>query len=118
MNRSFTVLRGFEISPRGDKTNVGTVLYTGVQGSLAETGHETFDPASSTQRTVRTFTCKMNNSADILTTDVLVDEFSGATYMIESLELEPGPGYYPQFKILTLRARSGVSFATDSAPGA
>jgi hypothetical protein len=33
--------------------------------------------------------------------------------MIESIEATPGIGYYPAPKILTLRARSGVSIATD-----
>ena len=113
LDRTITICRGFEVNDCGDRTNVGIPLHTGVQAAIAEIGHVTFDPASSTQRTIREVTCRVNGCTDVLADDNVMDEATGNWYMVESIAAEPGPGYYPAFKILTLRARSGISVATD-----
>lgn len=113
MNRELTIMRGTEDNDAGDESDVGIPLYTGVQAAIAEDSHLTFDAAASTQRTVRTITCRMNGSQDVLLTDTLFDPASGLYYLIESMASEPTIGYYPPFKILTLRMRSGVSVSSD-----
>jgi hypothetical protein len=113
MNRSITICRGFEVNDCGDLTNVGIPLHTGVQAAIAEDSHVTFDPASTTRRTVREVTCRVNGWTDVLDDDTIMDEVAGNFYAVESIVAQPGIGYYPAFKILTLREVSGVSAGTD-----
>jgi hypothetical protein len=56
-NTLITIMRGIEIDEYGDETDVGLTLYQQVPASLVETGHQTFDRASSTRRTIRSITC-------------------------------------------------------------
>jgi hypothetical protein len=112
-NRTISVIRGVETNPYGDQTNLGAPLYTGIPAALAETTQTSFDGASQRQQIVRAITCEVPHWADILTTDTITDEATGYTYMIESMEERPGPGYYPPTKILTLRMRSGVTVTSD-----
>jgi hypothetical protein len=116
MNRTLTVFRGTEVDDAGDESDVGIIFLQGVPAALAEESHETFDPASSTRRTVRTVTCIVQPWAGIDSNDTLLDEFTGYFYAIESLEARPGPGYYPPQTILTLRQVTGVSPASGPEP--
>jgi hypothetical protein len=58
---------------------------------VIESGHQTFDRASSTRRTIRTITCMLPPWADIDTDDTLMDERCDPPlyYMIESIERQP-----------------------------
>lgn len=113
MNRTFTICRGTEVNSHGDLTDVGLPIARGVPGALAEVSHETFDRSSQTRRTIRKVTAKFAAWVDVTDDDTLIDEFTGYAYVIESMQEEPGIGYYPPIKILTLDMRSGVSVASD-----
>jgi hypothetical protein len=112
-NRRVTIMRGTDANAYGDESDVGVPIYTGVPAALAETSQTAFDSASERQQIIRTVTCTVPNWADVLTTDTLRDETTGLYYMIESIEAQPGIGYYPPPKILTLRMRSGVTITSD-----
>ncbi|MGH3296094.1 MAG: hypothetical protein ACRDP7_30275 [Trebonia sp.] len=111
-NTSLSVLRGTTVNAWGDKTNVGTPLYTGIPAALVESAKQVFDRASQRMQTIRTSTCVVPDWADILDTDTLIDETSGDAYMIESVTRQPTLGPPPD-KILVLRSRSGVSVESD-----
>lgn len=112
-NRRINTFRGVATNAWGDLDDVGTPYLTGVQAALAETSSVVFDAATQRQQIVRAIECTVPAWADIVTTDTLYDPASGLYYMIESIEAQPGIGYYPAFKVLTLRVRSGVSIASD-----
>lgn len=113
MNRSLNTYRGPAVNAYGDESDVGTLYLTGVQAALAETAQTAFDPATQRPQIIRAITCIVPGWADIETTDTIQDPFTGWFYMITSMEDEPGLGYYPPRKILTLRMRSGVSIGSD-----
>lgn len=113
MNRSLTVLRGTTANAYGDLSDVGQPLYTGIQAAIAETSDVVFDAATQRQQTIRAITCIVPGWADILDTDTLFDPFTGWYYLIEGMQQEPGLGYYPPRKVLTLRMRSGVTVGSD-----
>jgi hypothetical protein len=112
-NRTITVMRGMAVNAYGDESDVGTPLYTGVQAALAETEQTVFDAATQRQQIIRAVTCTVPAWVDVLTTDTIRDEFTGFYYMVEGIRSEPGIGYYPPPKTLTLRMRSGVSIQSD-----
>jgi hypothetical protein len=107
-------MRGTEVNPYGDETNVGIPYLEHVQAALAEVSNETFDPASQIRRTIREWTCIVAAWVDVDTDDTLQDEFTGNYFMIESIMEQPGVGMYPPAKVLTLRMRSGVSVTSDA----
>lgn len=109
---TLSVLRGTEVNNWGDLTNVGTPLYTGVPAGLVESSKQVFDRATQRHQVVRTITCVVPECADILDTDTLIDESTGAAYMIESVTRQPTLGPPPD-KILVLRERTGVSVDSD-----
>lgn len=111
-NTTVSVLRGTTVNDWGDKTNVGTPLYTGIPAAIVESSKQAFDRASQRFQTIRTSTCVVPDWADIVDTDTLIDETTGNAFMIESVELQPSLGPPPD-KILTLRSRSGVSVESD-----
>ncbi|GAB2695932.1 hypothetical protein GCM10010442_11940 [Kitasatospora kifunensis] len=112
-NRTITIMRGTSANPYGDQSDVGIPMYSGVQAAIAETEQTVFDAATQRQQIIRAVTCTVPAWVDVLTTDTLQDELTGYFYMIESIESEPGIGYYPPPKTLTLRMRSGVSIGSD-----
>jgi hypothetical protein len=112
-NRTIATYRGTTANAYGDVSDVGAPYLTGVQAALAETAQTVFDAATQRQQIIRAITCIVPAWADIVTTDTLQDEFTGFFYMISSIEAQPGLGYYPAPKILTLRMRSGVSIGSD-----
>lgn len=112
-NRLMTVMRGTEVNAYGDETDVGIPIYRDVPAALAEVEEVTFDRASQTRRTIRTVTCKFQAYVDVTSDDTLMDQFTGYFYLIESMKEQPGIGYYPAPKILTLRMRSGISVESD-----
>lgn len=112
-NRPMTIMRGTSANAFGDESDVGVPIYTGVPAALAETSQTVFDAATQRQQIIRTVTCEVPAWADVLTTDTLKDEATGLYYMITSIEAQPGIGYYPAPKILTLRMRSGVNVDSD-----
>ncbi|MGA5820812.1 hypothetical protein ACPC54_23465 [Kitasatospora sp. NPDC094028] len=106
-------MRGTAISAYGDATDVGVPVYTGVPAALAETEQTAFDSASQRQQIIRSITCTVPAWADVRTTDTIRDETTGLFYMIENIQEQPGIGYYPPPKTLTLRERSGVTTGSD-----
>jgi hypothetical protein len=113
MDRTLSVLRGTSVDSFGDQSDVGTPLYTGIQAAIAEMDETVFDAATQRMSTIRQVKGIVPGWADIIASDTLQDEFTGFYYMVESLESEPGIGFYPPRKLLTLRERSGVSIASD-----
>jgi hypothetical protein len=111
--RRFDVYRGVAADEYGDLDDVGTLHLSGVPAALAETEDVVFDPATQRQQIVRSWTCTVPAWADIVVTDTIKDDFTGYFFMIESIREQPGIGYYPAPKILTLRMRSGVSISSD-----
>ncbi len=112
-NRLITIMRGTAVNEYGDETDVGTVYRQHVPAALVEKSSQTGDPASPVRRTVRTWECILPAWCDVTTDDTLMDETTGSYFMVESIEQQPGPGYYPAPLILTLRMRSGISVASD-----
>lgn len=112
-NRTITIMRGTEINAYGDLSDVGTPLYKGVQAALAETEQTVFDAATQRQQIIRAITCIVPAWVNVVTTDTLMDEATGRYFMIESMQEQPGIGYYPAPKKLTLRMRSGVGVQSD-----
>lgn len=112
---SITIIRGTEVNELGDETDVGLTLYQHVPAGLVESGHQTFDRASSTRRTIRTITCVVPSWTDVDADDTIMDERATppAYYMVESIVRQPSLIGSPANLILTLRARSGVSVTTD-----
>lgn len=112
-NRSITVMRGTAVNEFGDRTNVGTPLYTGIPAALAETKDIVYDAATQREQVIRGVTCVVPNWADVQDSDTLMDEATGSFYMVEGIEARPGIGVYPPDKILSLKMRSGVTIASD-----
>jgi hypothetical protein len=113
-NTTLTVMRGVEANAYGDLSDVGAPVYTGVPAAINESSKTVFDPATQTPRTIRTSTCVVAGWVDILTSDTLLDESTGAYYMIQDVERQPtGPTGIAPDKILTLRWRSGVTPGSD-----
>lgn len=109
MNRRITIMRGQEIGPYGEKTNVGTPYLTDVPAAIAEVSRTAFDPATQRPQIIRSIQGIVPGWAGVQTTDTLVDPVTGFAYMIEDMYSEPGIGIYPPRTILTLRLRSGVT---------
>lgn len=112
-NTTLTVCRGTRANAWGDKTNVGTPLYTGIPAAVVESSKQVFDRAAQRFQTIRTSTCMVPTWADIVDTDTLIDETTGNAYMVESIEQQPTLGPPSDGKILILRWRSGVSVDSD-----
>lgn len=112
-NTTLSVLRGTTVNQYGDKTNVGTPLYTGIPAAAVETAKQSYDRASQRFQTIRTIMCTVPTWADILDTDTLINEATGDAYMVEAIVQQPTLGPPPDFKMLTLRMRSGVSIESD-----
>jgi hypothetical protein len=86
----------------------------GVPAALVESSKQVWDPATQTPRTVRSSTCVVPGTTDVLTSDTIRDESTGNYYMIQDIELQPtGPTGITPNKILTLRWRSGVDVSSD-----
>lgn len=114
MNRRISVLRGTTVNDWGDKTNVGTPLYTNVPAAIAETAEQSFDPATERPQIIRSIKAAVPGWADIELTDTLLDPATGWYYMPEEIWDEPGIGIYPPRKLMTLRMRSGVTVDGES----
>ena len=112
-NRQMNTFRGLTANAYGDLSDVGVPYLTGVQAALGETTDTVFDAATQRQQIIRSVTCTVPNWADVIDTDTLQDSFTGYYYLIEAIEAQPGIGYYPPPKILTLRMRSGVTIGSD-----
>lgn len=112
-NRLISTYRGLAPNAYGDLSDVGEPYLTGIQAALAEVSDVVFDAATQRQQIIRGVKCIIPAYADVIDTDTLQDEFTGFFYFIESMEAQPGIGYYPPPKILMLRMRSGVSIASD-----
>ena len=112
-NRLLNTYRGVSANAYGDLTDVGTLYLSGVPAALAETSQTYFDAATQRNQIIRAVTCRVDSWVDVITTDTIEDTTTGTWYLIEGIEAEPGIGYYPPFKILSLRVRSGVSIQSD-----
>ena len=113
MNRRLSVLRGTSVDSLGDASDVGTPLYTGIPAALAEVNETVFDAATQRLSTIRDIKAVVPGWADIISSDTLQDPATGWYYIVLSIETEPGIGYYPPRKLLSLKERSGVSVASD-----
>jgi len=111
-NTTLAVFRGTAANAYGDLTDVGVPYLTVNQAAPTETAKVSFDPASQTRRTIRTIMCVVPSWADINDDDTLQDERTGDFLMVEAIQRQPTLGL-PGDIILTLRARSGVTIATD-----
>lgn len=111
--RVLNTYRGTSANAYGDESDVGTPYLTNVPAALAETSQQVFDAATQRNQIIRAITCRVDAWVDIITTDTLYEVTTGTWYMIESIEAEPGIGFYPPPKLLTLRERSGVSVTSD-----
>jgi hypothetical protein len=116
MNRRITTYRGKKVNDYGDVSDVGAVYLTNVPAAIAEVSQRAFDPATQRMQIIRAIKCAVPGWADVVLTDTLLDPFTGWFYMIEDLQQEPGIGYYPPRKLMTLRMRSGVSVEGELAP--
>jgi hypothetical protein len=112
-NRSITVMRGTAVNRFGDRSNVGTPLYTGIPAAIAEVTETVFDAATQRPQEIRSITCVVPNWADVQDSDTLQDEFTGYFYIVLGQEARPGIGVYPPDKLLSLKMRSGVTIASD-----
>jgi hypothetical protein len=112
-NRVLNTYRGTSVDEFGDVSDVGSPLYTNIPAAIAEVDEVVYDAATQRPQTVRAVKGIVPGWADIIASDTIQDSFTGWFYMVESLEAEPGIGYYPPRKLLTLRERSGVSIASD-----
>ena len=112
-NRIFASYRGPSIDAFGDVSDVGAPLYTNLPAAIAEVDETVFDFATQRPQTIRSIRCIMPGWVDVVASDTLQDTFTGFFYIVESLEAEPGIGYYPPRKLLSLRMRSGVSISSD-----
>lgn len=116
-NTRLTIMRGTEANAYGDESDVGAALYTGVPAAVVESSKTVFDPATQTPRTIRTSTAVVAGWTDIVTSDTVMDESTGAYYMVQDIQVQPtGPTGITPSKLLTLRWRSGVSTASDGSP--
>ena len=110
-----TIMRGEEADDAGDISDVGIPVYRHVPADLVEQSHQTFDPASSTRRTIRTIMCVVPSYTDVTNADTLLDERTGNYFVIESITMQPTLGPPPDL-ILTLRQVTGVSVASGPEP--
>jgi len=108
-NRTLSVYRGTTVDELGDEIDSTTPLCTGIPAALAEVSDVSYDAATQRQQIIRSIKCTVPAWADIVDTDTLQDEFTGYYYIIESVEAQPGIGYYPAEQIFTLLMRSDVS---------
>lgn len=111
--RLLNTYRGLAANAYGDLTDVGVAYLAGVPAALAETSQTYFDAATQRNQIIREITCRVDAWVDIVTTDTIEDVTTGIFYLIEGIKAEPGIGFYPPVKILTLRERSGVSTTSD-----
>ena len=116
MNRRLAVYRGDAVNPYGDVSNVGELFLDDVPAALAEVSQNSFDPATQRPSIIRAIKCIVPGWADIDLDDTIQDKSTGFFYLVESAEAEPGLGYRPPRRILTLRQRSGVSVAGERGP--
>lgn len=113
MNRRLTVYRGMVVDEFGDESDVGTALYTAIPAAIAEISETVYDAATQRPQTIRAVKCRVPGWADIQASDTIQDELTAYFYIVLSLEAEPSVGYYPPFKILDLKMRSGITIASD-----
>jgi hypothetical protein len=112
-NRLINTYRGTQANAYGDLSDVGVTYLANIPAALAETSQTYFDAATQRQQIIREILCQVDAWVDIITTDTIQDVTSGTFYLIEGIKAQPGIGYYPAPKILTLRERSGVSIGSD-----
>jgi len=109
---TLSTFRGTTADGYGDLDDTGIPYLKGIPAAITETAKAAFDAASQTRRTIRTIMCVVPSWADIDDDDTLRDERTGDFFMIESQQRQPSLGL-PGDLILTLRARSGITIATD-----
>jgi hypothetical protein len=111
-NTTVAVLRGVKYDEYGDLEDAATEVTSGIPAILAETSRTVQDPATQQPRTVRAATLKVPYWTQILDTDQVRDEFTGAVYAIEDITTPPTTlatrvGGAPDL-LLTLRRVTGT----------
>lgn len=90
-----SVLRGTSTDAFGDEYDNGTVESSGNPASIMQRDKRVFDPASSESRIVSYFSGRMDGTTDVADTDRLLDEGSGAIYVIEAVTRPSSPVHLP-----------------------
>lgn len=109
-NALLTVMRGTRVDDAGGIDDTGIPIYQHVPGALVEKSHVTFDPASQTRRTIRTWMCVLPAWADVDTDDTIMCETTTPPTFFYVRDIQRQPSIdVPADLILTLEMRSGIS---------
>lgn len=102
-NTTVTIYRGTTQNQFGDEIDSSTPLFQGLPAFLAETGKTTLDPSTSMPRTIRQVICHLPLWTGVENSDRVLDESTGDTYIIISVEKPPTLAGAPVDEILTLK---------------
>jgi hypothetical protein len=90
-NTKITVLRGETTNEYGDQVDTEEPFKRDIPASLIEQTKQLFDLASGTPRTIKLFTCRVNNNTNISLTDRIKDQSTNAIYAIDNISTPTGP---------------------------
>jgi hypothetical protein len=102
-NTQISVLRGTTYNSTGDQVDDNQVFMENVPAFLAETGHTTQDPSSPTPRTIREIVCHVPQYVGVVSTDRIMDQGTGDTYIILSVTRPPSLIGIPVPSVLALK---------------
>ena len=88
---TLTVYRGTTTDTWGDEADTNTVVYTGIPASITEQSRRVTTRDDPTPRIVRYAVGRVTAGTDITDQDRIVDERTGATYIVDSVSSMNSP---------------------------
>lgn len=88
---TLTVYRGTSTDAYGDEQDTSTVVHTGIPASLTEQSRRVTTRDDPTPRIVRYAVARVTAGTDITDQDRLLDERTGAVYIVEAVSSMANP---------------------------
>lgn len=101
-----SVLRGTTTNAYGDivdDPDNAQVVAAGVPAQIVVTNSRAYDPTSQQIRIVQSIAGIVQSDVDIVESDQLIDDQTGAIYAVESVTQEGGPGFTSDLELVLRR---------------
>lgn|SRR5579875_2179773 len=82
VNTTVKILRGTTVDDLGNEVDLNEPVFQGLPAALMETNQTTQDPTTPTPRTIRSIYLAVPAYVGLQTTDRVLDEWTGDTYMV------------------------------------
>lgn len=101
-----SVVRGTTLNAYGDTVDDpdnAQVIASGIPAQIVVTSSRAYDNTSQQIRVIQSIAGAVQSDTDIVESDQLVDDQTGATYIVESVTQEGGPGFTSDLELVLRR---------------